>query len=78
MKAWNKIVITLSGIFRRGDKNLTLEEAMRELANCGCGIDCCNDRIVLTDKTTGQQYELFIDNGQLMIGVKDSGTYNPV
>lgn len=31
----------------------TLREALGVEAECGCGIDCCNDRLVLLDQTLG-------------------------
>ncbi len=32
-------------------------------AECGCGIDCCDQELVLTDKTTGAFMSLYFDNG---------------
>ena len=79
MKIFKGVVRILGGALARGNKGLdTLREALTEEARCGCGIDCCDNRIVIPDKQDGKVYELVVINGVLHIGEKDSGTHTPV
>ncbi len=40
-------------------------EAWREEAKCGCGIDCCNNALVLIDKATKNITYIYVENGEL-------------
>lgn len=43
----------------------TQEDAWKASADCGCGIDCCDREIVMTDKETGIVSKLYFKNGSL-------------
>lgn len=49
----------------KGKQITSQEDAWEEGAKCGCGIDCCNQELVLTDKNNGTKYALFFENGGL-------------
>ena len=34
-------------------------------AKCGCGIDCCNNALVLIDKATKNITYIYVENGEL-------------
>lgn len=50
---------------KSGDPIKGQEEAWKVGADCGCGIDCCNNNLVLTDKVTGKPVKLYFSNGIL-------------
>lgn len=52
-----------------GKQITTQQDAWAEDAKCGCGIDCCNNELVLKDKTTGDITKLYFDNGSLFVDV---------
>lgn len=58
-------------------------DAWQAEAECGCGIDCCNRELVLTDQTTGVVNSLYFDDGGLFTrnhatGVVSQVTLTPV
>lgn len=53
----------------------TLADANKIDADCGCGVDCCNNELVLTDKTTGDAYRLFFDGGVLRYRINGGDTF---
>lgn len=58
-------VITTGGILKKpSGENLTLSQALDELAKC-CGFSCCEKLIRIPDQTTGETAELFFDGGDL-------------
>lgn len=62
----------------RGNSYEQQVDAWKAEADCGCGIDCCNKRLVLTDRTTGNHVELFFDNGEMIFRVLPDGSNKQV
>lgn len=56
---------------KKGEQITTQREAWREDAKCGCGIDCCENTLVLADKSTGRIYNIFVEDGVLKATPKD-------
>ncbi len=44
-----------------------LSDGLKVLADCGCGLDCCNNVIVLRDLETGEVVEVSVENGVLVV-----------
>jgi hypothetical protein len=62
-----------------GEQIEFLNEGLRQEADCGCGIDCCNNKLVLKDQSNGNTYELVFDAGVLKFRVhKSTGAYTVV
>lgn len=56
-------------------------DAWKEDADCGCGIDCCERKIVMTDKVTHEHTCMYFEDGSLIIevgGVKFSATLTQI
>lgn len=72
------IVKILPGFFfGRNKKPIhTLRDAMAEEAKCGCGIDCCNNELILTDKTSDTKVKLYFDSGGLVVETSDGTKYD--
>lgn len=63
-------VITTGGILRKpSGENLTLKEALDEIAKCCTGTDCCNRWLNLQDKTTDGFGQLYLDNSVLKLQI---------
>lgn len=62
----------------RGDSYEQQVDAWKAEADCGCGIDCCNKRIVMTDRVTGNHVEIFVSNGELVFKVLPDGSEKQV
>lgn len=57
----------------------SLEEALEGLADCGCGVKCCEgqEALVLKARDTQTVYEIYISGGQLVIkNTEDDSTDN--
>lgn len=50
---------------RKGNQITNQEDAWAEGAECGCGIDCCNNTLVLKDRSTGDVIEIFVEDGAI-------------
>lgn len=71
------LISALTG--KNGEQIEHLNEALRQEADCGCGIDCCNNKLVLKDQSNGNTYELVFDAGVLKFRVHGStGAYTSV
>ena len=44
-----------------------LSDGLKVLADCGCGIDCCNNTIVLRDTVTGEVVEVTVADGTVTV-----------
>jgi|WetSurMetagenome_2_1015567.scaffolds.fasta_scaffold233939_3 hypothetical protein len=56
-----------------------LNEGLKQEADCGCGIDCCNNKLVLKDQSNTNTYELVFDGGVLKFRLhKSTGSYTTV
>jgi len=77
MAKMNKIVKYLAGfVFDKSGKQITSQtEAWKEEADCGCGIDCCENKLVLTDKTNGEKVDLQFEAGSLIVVTEDGTRY---
>lgn len=53
-------------------------DAWKKDADCGCGIDCCEKELVLTDKTTDEVNSLYFDNGGLFVRNHTTGIVSEV
>lgn len=76
MSLRNKVFRILnSGIVKvKGGKRETvpyLEDALEDLANCGCGISCCDNAIYLKDTVTGNPVKITVENGVLVVAVNE-------
>lgn len=61
----------------KGNNVKTLNDGLREEAKCGCGIDCCENKMVLKDQSNGNTYEFVFDAGVMKFrlhGTSDSYT----
>lgn len=71
-RAKNGIIKFNSGVAyvesRRGDRGRigvdTLNEALRLASQC-CGVDCCEGVLRLPDQTTGETFEIYMEDGFL-------------
>ena len=75
----NRVIYNPGGAVttKSGDTVKGQEDAGKVGADCGCGIDCCNKKLVLTDQVTSVQTDIYIENGSLIVeidGVKYSAT----
>lgn len=50
---------------KSGDSFEYLTDAMKKEADCGCGVDCCEKAIVLTDRTSGEHVEIYLEGGSI-------------
>lgn len=57
---------------KNGEQVDYLNEGLRQEADCGCGIDCCNNKLVLSDQSNGNTYELVFDGGVLKYRLHNS------
>ena len=59
------VVKYITGIVsgKGGDQIETQQEAWRQEAKCGCGIDCCYKALVLKDQVTGEHSYIYVENG---------------
>lgn len=57
------IVGTVFG--KDGAQILSQQEAWRQEARCGCGIDCCYGALVLKDQCTGESVYVYIEDGEV-------------
>lgn len=72
-------VLSPAFIGRDGNQIDYLNEGLRQEADCGCGIDCCNNKLVLEDQSNGNTYELVFDAGVLKFRIHNStGAYTTV
>lgn len=71
-----KVVNYIPGIVsgKKGKPITTQQDAWKEDADCGCGIDCCEQKLVLTDRTTKLPVDLYFEDGSLFV-VIDGDTY---
>lgn len=53
-------------------------DAWKKEADCGCGIDCCEKELVLTDQVTGVSNSLFFNNGGLFVRNNSTGIVSEV
>lgn len=51
------------------------QEAWRKEAKCGCGIDCCENELVLTDKSASTGVSLYFEGGELRIRLADGSVF---
>lgn len=56
------------------DSYSTLQDAMEDEAKCGCGIDCCNNELILRDKSTGEKIAIYVEGGEIMFRLADGST----
>ena len=78
MAKMNKVIKYLGGFVfnQNGDEVKTQTEAWKKEADCGCGIDCCDNKLVLTDKTNGEKVDLQFEGGALIIVTEDGTKYS--
>lgn len=50
---------------KKGEQITTQREAWREDAKYGCGIDCCENVLVLSDISTGEVFNIYVEDGTL-------------
>lgn len=69
MSKFKGVVKFLSGFAtNKGGKQIeTQVDAWKAEADCGCGIDCCNNCLVLRDKATGNKVNISVSNGVIVI-----------
>lgn len=64
---------------KNGEQIDYLNEGLRQEADCGCGIDCCNNKLVLEDQSNGNTYELVFDSGVPKFRIhKSTGDYTDI
>lgn len=69
------------GLVFWGDKQESFEQqvdAWKKEADCGCGIDCCDKELVLTDKTTGEFMALYFDDGAMFVRNRTTGIVSEI
>jgi hypothetical protein len=54
---------------------LNQHDAWKEDADCGCGIDCCNSKLVLKDTGTSNVTSLSFENGELIVTIEGVGKF---
>lgn len=59
----------------KGEQIETQRDAWKKDADCGCGIDCCNKKIVLQDQQTSKDVNLYFYDGELRISIEGVGTF---
>lgn len=77
MAKMNKVVKYLAGFVfdKKGNQITSQTDAWKEEADCGCGIDCCNNKLVLTDKTNSEKVDLQFEAGSLIVVLQDGTRY---
>lgn len=77
MAKMNKVVKYLAGfVFNsKGDQIESQTDAWKLEADCGCGIDCCNRKLVLTDKTNDEITSIHFEAGSLIVTTGDGTRY---
>lgn len=59
---WGTMVNAINGMGYE-----TLNEAQKAEADCGCGIDCCDNELKLRDKDTQNTVALYFDGGEFKL-----------
>lgn len=54
---------------------LNQHDAWKEDADCGCGIDCCNSKLVLKDTSTTNVTSLSFEDGELIVNIEGVGKF---
>ena len=69
----NKVVKYLAGfVFNSNGQEIKSQtDAWKAEADCGCGIDCCNKKLVLTDTVNSEITSLHFESGALIVTIAD-------